>query len=392
MKRLLCIFLTLLLILSAVGCNPAPNATPKETDPQEQTESTADSEEDTSGNSQQTSARTPSIADIRVVPSPVSEWEPLQTELLKTDFFDAPLNADRLTLDDGKEHLPLLRLDTVEQLDAFNAILKELSPMGSTQFASATEKMNRDFLEYYDLFVAHATTESISHKFRVDLNNTADNVLTVNLVREPSSGVLDQIGTWLVIVPIDTRVHLDGATEFDAILTKPTFADVQARQILRVQFFDSDSFSFHPKADDFYSDALNSEQLQKIYSMRNHMPIFRFDTLAELTAFNEAYRDLLDVGGGAATVTEATADIDAKFFETHSLLAVYVISGSGSFKYHLENVEMTGDSILVHIAQDPFPTDCDYTCDMDAWIALIPIEKTLLANVTHFDAIRTYDH
>ena len=389
MKRLLCMILALLLLLMAVGCNETAKKPPEESDTQER--GTEPDEDITTGNPQQTTVRKPTIYDAQVVQFPLQDWKTLQEKLIGADFFEAPLNADRLALNDGKEHLPIFRIDTMEQLDTFNTLIRELSPSGSTYFASATQEIKQSYFENHTLFIAHATTENVGLTFRIDLDNTADNVLTFNLVCDPNTTCFDAIGNWLALIPIDKRVHLDGATEFDAILTEPSFVETGITQMVRVQYFDTD---YSSKCAEFYAEALNPEQLQKRYSMRTHVPIFRFDSLEELTAFNETYRELLDHPGShtPATVTDATSFMNEKFFETQTLIAVYVISGSGSFQYHLENVEKTNGRILVHIAQDPFPDDCDYTCDMAAWMALIPIEKSALEDVTVFDAIRTEDH
>ena len=74
-----------------------------------------------------------------------------------------------------------------------------------------------------------------------------------------------------------------------------------------------------------------------------HQHIFRFDTVEELTTFNETYREILDESTppnrSPATVTEATADMDQAFFEKNALLAVYVVSSSISYSFYVEKIE-----------------------------------------------------
>lgn len=295
-----------------------------------------------------------------------------------------------MTLQDGKKHLPMFQIDTIDQLKILKNVVYGGSSAASAFFDKATKNITQKYLNAYTLFVAYAVTESSSHEFRVDVDTINSSMITVNVVRDPSASGNDGAGAWLTLVTIDTTDLPDTVT-FDALLKEPDSIAITDPKLFNVQYFERKDYSHPTECAGFYDSALNTETLDIHYSCGSDMPVFRFDTADELNAFYTTYRTVLTYNGNEKLEQEIAA-MDQEFFNTHSLLVVYVISTSGSFSYYVKGVERSGDTATAHIKQSPFPEDCMWTCDMDAWMALIPIERSELAGITHFDAFVTYEH
>jgi hypothetical protein len=242
-------------------------------------------------------------------------------------------------------------------------------------------------MKYYSLFIVRFDSPSIGDDFEVrSISDTEKDLRTFNVVRT-THGALDAVGSWLAIIPLDTRVTPETAG-YDAVLTDPEQISVNGETLIRVNYFDADS-GFYPKAEDFYAESLNPQKFGVSHPSIRPLPIFRFDTLEQLQTFNATYGELLNHRSQSnGTVTEATAKMDEAFFQTHSLLAVYVISGSGSYTFRVRGIEKANGTLTICIAQNPMPDGTAGTCDMAAWMAFVPIDRGSLANVTDFHAIQ----
>ena len=115
--------------------------------------------------------------------------------------------------------------------------------------------------------------------------------------------------------------------------------------------------------------ALNKETFYE--SKVAHLPIFKFDTLAEFESFEGA-------------VNENTAKYDEAFFEDNSLLLVYVAASSGSYRYGVSGVYCNEGVLCVHIEQTNSPKIV--TDDMAGWFITVAVPDALIENVTVFDA------
>ncbi|MBR2387144.1 MAG: hypothetical protein IKB02_00085 [Clostridia bacterium] len=115
--------------------------------------------------------------------------------------------------------------------------------------------------------------------------------------------------------------------------------------------------------------ALNKETFYE--SKVRHLPIFKFDTLAEFEGFEGA-------------VNENTAKYDEAFFEDNSLLLVYVAASSGSYRYDLHSVYRNENALCVHIEQTNSPEIA--TDDMAGWFITVAVPDTFLEGCTVFDA------
>ena len=165
--------------------------------------------------------------------------------------------------------------------------------------------------------------------------------------------------------------------------------DLDMTNMVRVHYFERDSMFYTEESAAFFDEADNLKLTQdnEVY----HMPLFRFDSANELKTFNEKYRNLLKgsipENDTPSKLEEATAEMDEAFFDTYTLFAVYVISGSGGYTFYVKDIETQERTLTVRIAQHKLPDDVAVTADMAAWMALIPIAKTELTGYTTFDAM-----
>ena len=119
-----------------------------------------------------------------------------------------------------------------------------------------------------------------------------------------------------------------------------------------------------------------------------HLPVFRFDSAADLAAFLDGYGDVLGVDeghDGAPSLREAAAAYDDAFFKENCLLAAYMTAGSGSFRYGAEVVYDGADSVCVYVNKTNDPQV--YTDDMAGWLVLAPQKKSDLRKCGTYDAL-----
>ena len=119
-----------------------------------------------------------------------------------------------------------------------------------------------------------------------------------------------------------------------------------------------------------------------------HLPVFRFDSAAELSRFMDRYGDALnpDAGyGGAPSLRDAAAAYDDGFFKENCLLAAYMTAGSGSFRYGAKLVQTDAGEICIYVKRTNDPQV--YTDDMAGWMILVPQKKTDLRQCESYDAL-----
>ena len=125
-----------------------------------------------------------------------------------------------------------------------------------------------------------------------------------------------------------------------------------------------------------------------LISSVQHLPIYKFDSKAELAAFRARFADSLCFDQGHDEVPSfdaVAAEIYTDgFFADHSLILVYVQAGSGSFRYGVREVACENGAFTVAVAQANAPEE--YTCDMAGWFVFVEPEKAALSDCTEFDA------
>ncbi|MBQ4333406.1 MAG: hypothetical protein IJC33_06490 [Clostridia bacterium] len=135
--------------------------------------------------------------------------------------------------------------------------------------------------------------------------------------------------------------------------------------------------------------ALNKELLQTEPSA--HLPIFKMDTVEELERFISKYETVFTMNQGyddrlsfEAAIAKAQWDREG-FFNEHSLLMIYVPANSGSFRFGVQKVTVTDNSICVVAEQKNDPEI--FTEDMAGWMILMEVEDEEIGKYTSFDAV-----
>ncbi len=130
-------------------------------------------------------------------------------------------------------------------------------------------------------------------------------------------------------------------------------------------------------SEEMYAEAENAELVDG--EGREHLPIFRFDNRSELDAFIDAYKELLN--------TEALRQerFDEDFFGDFSLIAVYKVATSGSYRYGMKSLDVDGTRLTVTVEQTNDPEEG--TDDMAGWFVAVSLDKETAETLTELDAI-----
>ena len=131
--------------------------------------------------------------------------------------------------------------------------------------------------------------------------------------------------------------------------------------------------------------ALNGEKM--IISSVQHLPVYKFDTKADLDAFKTSFKDVLTMDQGldeTPSFESVTAAYDDSFFGKHSLVLAYVPASSGSFRFGVGDVYCDGGSFCMFVEQLNHPEA--YDAMMAGWFAVVEVDKADIANCTSFDA------
>ena len=134
-----------------------------------------------------------------------------------------------------------------------------------------------------------------------------------------------------------------------------------------------------------YSGARNRDKL--LLSSVQHLPVYKFDTKADLDSFRAGFGEILTMDCGYDEVPsfdECTAAFDDSFFETSSLVLAYVTAGSGSYRFGVSEVRCEDQSFCMVVEELSHP-EC-VTCDMAGWFVMVEAEKADLEACLQFDA------
>ena len=115
------------------------------------------------------------------------------------------------------------------------------------------------------------------------------------------------------------------------------------------------------------------------------LPVYRIDSIGQLQEFIDRFSPVLSLDNFRDSFIEFANGLDEAFFRDNSLLMAYHIASSGSFTYRMDKIEISGNELIMHIIQTNNPEM--YTCDMAGWLEIADIRKSLLSDVTEFDAV-----
>ena len=130
---------------------------------------------------------------------------------------------------------------------------------------------------------------------------------------------------------------------------------------------------------------LNAQTM--VISSVRHLPIFKFDSKLEIATFMNAFEDCFSFNqryNDIPSFSETVAAYDDDFFAGHSLLCVYMVSGSGSFRFGVRDVQIKDTTLNVLVEQTNNPEVG--TDDMAGWLLIMEQSKADLAGIKAFDA------
>ena len=136
---------------------------------------------------------------------------------------------------------------------------------------------------------------------------------------------------------------------------------------------------------DMYVKALNHDKM--MISSIMHLPIYKFDTLADLEQFKTVFGDRLTMDHGYDEVpafNDVTVKYDEEFFSNNSLMLVYVESSSGSDRYGVNSVYCADGKFCIHVEKIHSPEIG--TCDMAGWFITVAVPDSMIEDCNVFDA------
>ena len=134
------------------------------------------------------------------------------------------------------------------------------------------------------------------------------------------------------------------------------------------------------------SGALNEDQMA--ISSVLHFPIYKFDTLEALTQFKDSldYPEMLSLAyDEVPSFNEVTAKYDEAFFSESTLLLVYAVAHTGSYRFAVDAISGDGTSLCVQIAETTHAEVV--TDDMAGWFITVAVPDSAAAAYTEFDAV-----
>ncbi len=133
-----------------------------------------------------------------------------------------------------------------------------------------------------------------------------------------------------------------------------------------------------------HSNAVNADKLE------SQKPLYVLDTMKELEDWQVQFEDCLYYNGiynEEANYVDIIEEYDEEYFETKSLLAVFVLVGSGTYRFTVDSVDLEGESLSVQIRETTYASVV--TCDMAHWLFLIEVHDETLENYTDLNAYLT---
>lgn len=120
-------------------------------------------------------------------------------------------------------HLPIYRLDTLEDLESFKENFGDILSMNQSydevpSFEDATAPYNEDFFEDSSLMVVYVSANSGSYRFGVSEVYCKNGGYSIHVERlnNPEVVTEDMAGWFITVAETDNK--LNNCTEFDAIL------------------------------------------------------------------------------------------------------------------------------------------------------------------------------
>ena len=144
------------------------------------------------------------------------------------------------------------------------------------------------------------------------------------------------------------------------------------------------SFAGYTRAAEVYADAQNAHALAD--SSGIHLPIYKFDTKAEMDAFISDYGKFFSLDQSYDEIPSfygVVEQYDEAYFNERTLMLVYIPSSNSAARYKVDSVQVT-NTLCVHMIkkQDSYA----FTNDMVGWFAIIGVPDSMVQGCSGFDA------
>ena len=132
------------------------------------------------------------------------------------------------------------------------------------------------------------------------------------------------------------------------------------------------------------SGALNADRMT--ISSVLHFPIYKFDTLEELTQFKDSldYPEMLSFAYDEVPPLH-TEKNRVLILTENTLLLVYVVASTGTYRFAVDTITGDGTGLCVHIAETTHAEVV--TDDMAGWFITVAVPDSAAATYTEFDAV-----
>ena len=149
------------------------------------------------------------------------------------------------------------------------------------------------------------------------------------------------------------------------------------------------SYANWTDSSELYTGALNGpvDPTVSITGNAYALPIYRFDTLADLDNFKQTFKTVLTMDSGYDEVpsfNDATAKYDKSFFENNSLMLVYVGANNCTHRFNLATINHSKNRFYVSVQETTNVEAVDTA--MAGWFITVTVSDDLLNNIHIYDA------
>ena len=145
---------------------------------------------------------------------------------------------------------------------------------------------------------------------------------------------------------------------------------------------------------DYIEDALNLDKFGLASGQKpdaNHLPIYKFSTLAEFEAFKTKYAETFEMNSSYDEVqsfVEATrymAETEG-YWNTYDLCVIYVMTSTCSTREGLTDVVTDGTKVCFYVNTTYDPGE-PYDDAMGGWFIITSLPKNMIGSYTEYDAV-----
>lgn len=261
----------------------------------------------------------------------------------------------------------------------------EVKPAGSVKSYSVTVEGGDEFL-YENLNRKYKQGEQVVIKTNIIL----DMSLTVYVNGE-------SIGTGKAIKTGDEYTHWEYYFTMPNEDVTITFEEKDGMLLpsLRDEALASRDVAWANYADgDYIEDALNFDKFGLAPGQKpdaNHLPIYKFSTLAEFEAFKTKYAETFEMNSSYdevqsfAEATQYMAETEG-YWNTYDLCVIYVMTSTCSTRDSLTDVVTDGTKVCFYV-NTTYDLGEPYDEAMGGWFVITSLPKNMIADYTEYDAV-----